>query len=115
MKRRVLQCGTMNPPAQEAPGVRVLHKTLDILETIKESPNGVRLSDLARSVELPKATVYRILATLETRGYLDRSEGGSYRVGKKLFEMQRTVPIEQVLARVSQPLLAGLAAECKET
>src|SRR5277367_3814898 len=58
-------------------GVLVLHKTLDILENIlgydgKSKQAGVKLSDLARAVNMPKATVYRILSTLESRGFLDR-------------------------------------------
>ena len=52
--------------------VLVLHKTLDILETLKKDGSGMGLAEVARSVSMPKATVYRILATLETRGYLDR-------------------------------------------
>jgi hypothetical protein len=68
----------------------------------RESQSGLRLSDLTRSVELPKATVYRILTTLEARGYLDRGEGGAYCVAKKLGDMQRDVPIVQILGRVAQ-------------
>jgi IclR family KDG regulon transcriptional repressor len=96
-------------------GVRVLHKTLDILETIKSAESGYRLADLARKVELPKATVYRILTTLEGRGYLDRASDGSYRVAKKLFDRQRTVPIEQVVQRLAQPWMERLVTSCKET
>jgi DNA-binding IclR family transcriptional regulator len=95
--------------------VRVLHKTLDILETIKQSQSGMGLSDVTRSVELPKATVYRILNTLEVRGYLHRGEDGVYRVGKKLSDMQRDVPIIQILGRVAQPVMTRLAMSSKET
>ncbi len=99
----------------ETAGVRVLHKTLDILETIKTTQSGYKLADLARAVDLPKATVYRILATLEGRGYLDRAADGGYRMAKKLFDMQRSVPVEQVLTRVAQPIMEKLAASSKET
>jgi DNA-binding IclR family transcriptional regulator len=105
----------MTVQTAEPGGVRVLHKTLDILETIKATETGFRLADLARKVELPKATVYRILATLEGRGYLDRAPDGSYRMAKKLFDLQRTVPLEQVLSRVAQPLMERLVGSCKET
>ena len=66
------------------------------------------LADLARSVELPKATVYRILTTLEGRGYLDRRENGSYRMARKMFDLQRPVPIEQILSQVAHPLMEQL-------
>jgi DNA-binding IclR family transcriptional regulator len=101
--------------AAEPAGVRVLHKTLDILETIKSNESGFKLADLARQAGLPKATVYRILATLEGRGYLDRAGDGSYRMAKKLFDLQRQAPLEQILNRVAQPLMERLVASCKET
>jgi len=55
----------------------------------------VRLTDLARDVEMPKATVYRILTTLEARGYLDRSEGGGYRMAKKFFDCAGMFPLSR--------------------
>ena len=67
---------------------------------------------MARKLTLPKATVYRILNTLEVRGYLDRSTGGSYCVARKLFDMQRTVPVEQMLQRVAPPLMERLVGSC---
>src|SRR5258708_1662635 len=114
MNLSVLQCETMKTEPAEPSGVLVLHKTLDILERIKTTEGGYKLADLARKVELPKATVYRILSTLEGRGYLDRSADGSYRLAKKLFDLQRTVPLEQTLHRGSQPVMERLAASCKE-
>jgi len=105
----------MKAAAAQTSGVRVLHKTLDILETIKTTEAAFTLAQLARKVELPKATVYRILTTLETRGYLGRESDGGYRIGRKLFDMQRTLPVEQVLTRVAQPAMERLAASSKET
>ncbi len=89
-------------PGRERSGVGVLHKTLDILETLKDGEGGVRLADLVRKVEMPKATVYRILTTLETRGYLDRGEDGGYRMAKKFFDLRRDVPLEQVLQQAAR-------------
>lgn len=101
--------------AADTGGVRVLHKTLDILEAIKSREAGYRLADLARSVDMPKATVYRILTTLEGRGFLDRAADGSYRVAKKLFDLQRSESMEQGLNRVAQPVMERLVNSCKET
>ena len=111
----VLHCETMKSMAQKASGVRVLHKTLDILETIKESASGLKLAELVRAVDLPKATVYRILTTLEGRGYLDRRENGCYRLARKLFDLQRSVPMEQILSKAATPVMEHLADLCKET
>jgi len=96
-------------------GVLVLHKTLDILEVIRDAPEGLTLAELARLASLPKATVYRILNTLEGRGYLDRTGVGRYRVTNKLLDMQRSLPIEQIIIRGAQPHVIALVAECTET
>jgi DNA-binding IclR family transcriptional regulator len=98
-----------------AGGVRVLHKTLDILEQLKQARSGSRLADLSRLVEMPKPTVHRILATLEGRGYLDRAPDGAYRVAKKFFDMRRDEPIEQLVLRAAETLIEKLGALCKET
>jgi IclR family KDG regulon transcriptional repressor len=105
----------MKTGTTETGGVLVLHKTLDILENIKDTPLGVKLSDLARAVEMPKATVYRILSTLESRGFLDRGEDGGYRMARKLFDLQQRHPIEQTLNRVAPPKMEDLAKLCRET
>jgi IclR family KDG regulon transcriptional repressor len=105
----------MKAAPAETSGVLVLHKTLDILETIREKPAGLKLADLARTVDMPKATVYRILSTLESRGFLDRGEDGGYRVARKLFDLQQSQPIEQILNRVAQPKMEDLARSCRET
>jgi IclR family KDG regulon transcriptional repressor len=99
----------------ETSGVLVLHKTLDILEMIKETPTTVKLADLARSVAMPKATVYRILSTLESRGFLDRDKDGGYRLARKLFDLQQPLAIEQILNRVAPPKMEDLAHSCRET
>ena len=64
---------------------------------------------------MPKATVYRILSTLETRGYLDRDVGGGYRLSEKLFSLQQTVSPAQKLVRIAPPIMEELADQCRET
>ncbi|MGA2144379.1 MAG: IclR family transcriptional regulator [Bryobacteraceae bacterium] len=101
--------------AADVGGVRVLHKTLDILEAVKVHDSGCRLAELSRRVELPKATVYRILNTLESRGYLDRGVDGSYRLAKKLFDLQREETLEVILHRLGRPVMERMAEETRET
>jgi DNA-binding IclR family transcriptional regulator len=100
---------------RDVPGVRVLHKTLDVLEIVKSRDSGYTLADLTRAVELPKATVYRIVSTLEKRGYLDRGQDGGYRLSRKMFDMQRQDSMETILSRAAQPFLQRLVDAYKET
>jgi DNA-binding IclR family transcriptional regulator len=57
---------------------------------------------------MPKPTVYRILNTLETRGYVDRRPDGAYRMSEKLFTLQREKSIEEHLRTVAQPAMEHL-------
>src|SRR5258707_12879670 len=100
-------------PARSESGVLVLHKTVDILEVRRREPDGLSLADLAAEVAMPKPTVYRILATLESRGYLDRLNGGNYRVGRKLFEAPRDTSSEQRLVKAARPAMEKLIQTCK--
>lgn len=95
--------------------VRVLQKTLDILEILKKERRGIGLADMARSVAMPKATVYRILATLEIRGYLDRTVDGGYQISDKFFTLQRDLSPGQNLLRIAPPIMEKVAAKCRET
>jgi len=97
------------------PGVLVLHKTLDILEAIKNSQTGLALADLTETVRIPKPTAYRIAATLEARGYLDRGSTGAYRIGKKLFDLEQSRSLDKQLIQTAQPVMERLVEACKET
>jgi IclR family transcriptional regulator, KDG regulon repressor len=95
--------------------VLVLHKTLDILEALRKDGAGMGLTDLSRSVSMPKATIYRILTTLEMRGYLDRRENGSYQISGKLFSLQSELSGTQKLLQVAPAVMQTLAQQCRET
>jgi DNA-binding IclR family transcriptional regulator len=96
-------------------GIQVLHKTLDVLEAIKNSPSGLSLAAVTRAVGIPKPTAYRIASTLESRGYLDRAQGGGYQVSRKLLELQRRETDEQLLIRTAHPVMEKLVEDCQET
>lgn len=96
-------------------GVQVLHKTIDVLDALRGAPQGLSLASVSAQVCMPKPTVYRILATLESRGYLERLEGPSYRVSRKLFEAPRQFTDEQQMVRAARPAMEHLVEICKET
>lgn len=51
--------------------VKVLRKAFQILEMLhRTAREGARLTEIVAAVRLPKPTVFRILRTLETRGYV---------------------------------------------
>ena len=96
-------------------GIKVVHKTLDVLEILKTSDAAIGLAELTRAVGLPKPTVFRIVTTLESRGYLDRDSEGRYRVARKLQETYRDASLEQRLIGAARPVMEKLVQFCKET
>lgn len=98
-------------PAQ----VRVLHKTLDILEALRRETTGVNLALVSRWVGMPQPTVYRILNTLKIRGYVDRRSDGTYRVSNKLFSRHHQKSRDEVLLELAKPVLVNLSMQCGET
>jgi IclR family acetate operon transcriptional repressor len=96
-------------------GVKVLHKTLDVMEAMRSRPEGLSLADISRAASLPKPTAYRILGTLELRGYVDRRDDGSYVLARKLFDQPGEDAVEQLLMKVAPPAMEQLGQRCRET
>lgn len=61
-------------------------KALALLDALGAGSPSLGVSELARRVELPKSTAFRLLACLEQAGYVDRL-GTEYRLGQRLFEL----------------------------
>lgn len=53
-----------------ANGTRAVERALDIIECFDEEKYELGISDIAKKLALSKATTYRIIKTLEARGYV---------------------------------------------
>ncbi len=63
---------TGNGQPRQSEGVRAFKRGLDVLREVNRS-GGIRAGDVARALDLPRPTVYRLLETLEELGYVARS------------------------------------------
>ena len=71
-------------------GTGALEKALDVLDAIGAAPEGLSQNDLAARLQLPRTTVYRLLATLVGRGLVRRDPLRKvYCLGFRCFEMAR--------------------------
>lgn len=65
--------------------VRSVERALQILESFSEDNAERGVSEIAQSVDLHKATTFRIVTTLVNFGYLERTpDGQRYRLGMRL-------------------------------
>ncbi len=102
-------------PSDQAAGVRSLSRALDLLEVFPEHGPEIGLSQVANLAKMNKATAFRLLATLEERGYVVRSpEGKKYRLGMKLFELGSYYQGQLELRRLALPHLKAMVKQTNE-
>lgn len=96
--------------------LKLLHKIFDVLECFTPEKPEYSLTELQKKLNLHKATLYRILLNLETRGYLQKSRySGKYRVGSKFAALANVCLSGLDLREVSQSFTRNLADQTGET
>src|SRR5256885_1261317 len=89
--------------------VQSLDRALEILRLLGAEPE-MRVTDLARRLEVHKSTVFRLLATLQEHGLVEQNPTTErYRLGYGLVRLAGSVVGELDLARASRPVLEELA------
>lgn len=90
--------------------IRALMRGLDALAVLN-AHDGATVSEVAQEIRLPRTTVYRILETLSTSGYIYRDPGDDrYRLTVKVRALSGGFQDEHWVAAVT-PLLADLSRE----
>ena len=96
--------------------IQSVSRALDILEAFAVGQEGLGVTELSRKLKLHKNNVFRLLATLETRGYVEQDkETGNYRLGMKTFEVASVFLHHLGLVKQAHAALEQLAAETTET
>ncbi len=96
--------------------VQAVDRALDILECFGYSKEELGVTELSKKLRLPKNNVFRLLATLECRGYIEQDRhSGNYRLGLKTFEVGNVFLHHLGLRRQARPVLEELVARCNET
>jgi IclR family transcriptional regulator, KDG regulon repressor len=96
--------------------VQSLDRAIDLLEVFQSGEDERGVAELGRALDLPRATVHRLLAALSHRGLLVQNEQtGKYRLGFKLFELGSMVGESLDVRRVARPCLVDLVRQSGET
>src|SRR6202045_5532187 len=95
--------------------VQSLDRALEILRLLGSEP-GMRVTALARRLEVHKSTVFRLLSTLQEHGLVEQNPSTEkYRLGFGLVRLAGSVVAEGDLARAARPVLEQLALRTGET
>lgn len=111
-----------NAPADDSP-VQALDRALRILEIVAQE-DGLSLSEVALASDIPAATAYRMLGTLQQHGMVEFDQNdqlwsvgvGAFRVGsaflrrRKLVDRARTV-MQELMEKTGETANLGVAEE----
>src|SRR6266481_4748618 len=99
-------------PPKSDDSLQSVSRALDLLEVFLANGPEIGLSELAGLVKMNKATTHRLLATLEPRGYVQRSVGSrKYGLGVRLFELGAQFQNQMDIRRAASPELTSMVEE----
>jgi len=90
--------------------VPALERGLRILQEFGRDNNAIAAPEIAHRLNLPRATVFRLLNTLETMGFLQRTESGNaYRLGFAVLRLGFEFLAALDLTELGQPIIKNLS------
>lgn len=83
-------------------------KALDVLAVFGPASPELTLSEISRRAGMPLTTTHRIVRELADWGALERSAGGAYHIGLRLWEVASLAPRGLQLREVAMPAMEDL-------
>ncbi len=96
--------------------IQSVSHALDVLEELCKAAGEVGVTELSKRLKLHKNNVFRLLATLELRGYVDQNkETEDYRLGVKALQMGQSYLTQSSLVGRGLPIIKTLSEATGET
>ena len=96
--------------------IQSVSHALDVLEELAKAPIEIGVTQLSKILKLHKNNVFRLLATLELRGYARQNpETEDYALGVKALQLGQAYLAQSKLVARAQPILKHLAETIGET
>jgi len=107
----------VNERGQTSNGVKSLIKALNLLKLFTPSKGEWSLKELAEALDYHKSSVQRLVSTLETQGFLERTHPsrGRFRLGPIVLMLGNVASHSIDLRAVARPFLQWLADQTGET
>jgi IclR family KDG regulon transcriptional repressor len=88
---------------------------LDVLEQFHGELDELGVTELSKRLKLHKNNVFRLLATLESRGYIEQNKvTENYRLGIRCLQLGQTYIQQMGLLRQAEPILHNVALKSRE-
>jgi DNA-binding IclR family transcriptional regulator len=96
--------------------IQSVSHALDVLEQFKGDQDELGVTELSKRLKLHKNNVFRLLATLESRGYIEQNKATeNYRLGIRCLQLGQTYVTQMGLLRQARPIIENLAQKASET
>jgi DNA-binding IclR family transcriptional regulator len=101
---------------KSAYNIQTVCHALDVLEQFHGDSDELGFTDLCKSLKFHKNKVFRLLATLESRNFIEQNkETTGYRLGLKNLQLGQTFVKQTGLIRQARTVLEALTGSCEET
>ncbi len=96
--------------------IQSVSHALDVLEEFRGDVDELGVTELSKKLKLHKNNVFRILATLQSRNYIEQNKANeNYRLGIKCLELGQTFIEQRGMLKQAKPILQELAEKSGET
>lgn len=96
--------------------IQSVSHALDVLEEFRGEVDELGVTELSKKLKLHKNNVFRILATLQSRNYIEQNKANeNYRLGIKCLELGQTFIQQRGMLKQAKPILHELAEKSGET
>ncbi len=96
--------------------IQSVSHALDVLEQFTGDHDELGVTELSKRLKLHKNNVFRLLATLESRGYIEQNKATeNYRLGIRCLQLGQTYVTHMGLLRQAHPIIESLANTANET
>jgi IclR family transcriptional regulator, acetate operon repressor len=105
----------VNDRAKRDSSVQSVDRAVSILQVLARN-GAARVTEIAQELDVHKSTVFRLLATLESRGLIEQNqERGSYQLGYGVVQLAAGATKKHDLSVLSRAVCQGLAQAVHET
>jgi DNA-binding IclR family transcriptional regulator len=102
-------------PSSAKTTVQVIDRLASLLDALSRYPDPVSLKELAIVTNLHPSTAHRILNDLVTTRFVDRAEGGNYRLGMRLLELGNVVKSRLNVREAAIEFMRALHRQTQQT
>ncbi len=96
--------------------IQSVSHALDVVEQFCSEADELGVTELSKRLKLHKNNVFRLLATLESRGYIEQNRATeNYRLGVQCLHLGRSYVQHMGLLRQARSIMDELVKQCHET